>query len=66
MNWTTDKPTQKGHYWWCEYKCSDVMPIYVGETNGKLWAWFNGYEDKLERMKGWFMGPIDVPNPPEG
>ena len=62
MNWTTEKPTVKGYYWWCEFR--DVMPVYIGETGGHLWAWANGYEYALDRMIGVWMGPIVVPEPP--
>lgn len=64
QEWTEQKPTVKGYYWWCEFR--DVMPVYIGgETVGHLWAWANGYEYSLDRMIGFWMGPLDVPNPPE-
>lgn len=59
--WTTEKPTKPGWYWWCEFR--DPIPAYVSKGDRHWHVSFNGHTQTLELTNGHWM-PITVPEPP--
>jgi hypothetical protein len=70
--WTSELPTRPGWYWfhggpnWD----ADVQPIAVevvwhDEEGGQLDVWHDGIAQPIEKWPGSWLGPVDVPAPPE-
>jgi hypothetical protein len=65
MEWTKDKPTQEGAYFYFDGDAVWVENVDSEVISGDLIVWFSPNEPRtLDKYKGWWMGPIEKPAPP--
>ncbi len=68
MEWSTERPTKPGAYWWWNGVTTDApMPVVlVRSPSGVLWWDTPGDLSNLhEELSGVFAGPIEPPPLPE-
>lgn len=76
MGWTTEIPTQDGHYWalvpyYGKYKWVEMLRFTAEERwvevmgSGECWSMRDAERDAPDPPI-WWNGPLPVPNPPEG
>ncbi len=66
MEWTTEPPTKPGWYWHCDPERDGETQVFeVWLESGTLWLSDYGEFVAVSRMYGRWMGPLDVPDPPE-
>ena len=78
MNWTKERPTKPGWHWMFGYEYGKSLG-YLYSDNKELWIYY-AFEDELSKEISYilfrefvefynithFMGPLPVPDPPEG
>jgi len=62
MNWTTQKPTVSGLYWWRESDHSPCMILHVDVLTGTVSSLgTNEYRQLNEMVRGEWFGPLEQP-----
>jgi len=68
MNWTKEKPTKEGWYWYGS-DVSDPKPTILWVdimNNGQGWvSWPDHSSDRLTRVEGEWYGPLKLPEDEE-
>lgn len=67
MNWTREKPTKEGWYWYVDKPGDEPRPclIFLEECALSFIAMGWNMDMALARIKGLFYGPIEMPEGPE-
>ena len=61
MNWTTDKPTKQGWYWWRYFMDTIMVYVYFDKGKGHVQYSGHGTEDTLSLLNGEWFGPLEPP-----
>ncbi|MEP6958985.1 MAG: hypothetical protein ABI980_09670 [Nitrospirota bacterium] len=62
MNWTTQKPTQSGWYWWRDFGRSTGAIVQMDTETGTVSAsGMNKYRLLKEIVGGEWFGPLEQP-----
>ena len=62
MNWTNEKPTKKGWYWWRKNKVAVICRIWEWWDKQELYASFEGSSSApVNTLDGEWAGPVDPP-----
>jgi len=65
MNWTKEKPTKQGYYWWRQYPSTKprIAKVwgYDGECEYVAWMGTDNDSNLIDTEGEWF-GPIEPPS----
>ena len=62
MNWTTDKPTKPGWYWWRQDRVAKMCRVWEWWDKKELYVRFEGADSEpVIALGGEWAGPLEPP-----
>jgi hypothetical protein len=62
MNWTTDKPTKSGWYWWRQDRVAKMCRVWEWWDKKELYVRFEGADSiPVIALEGEWAGPLEPP-----